>query len=237
MSDADAREVVGGRSGRGRAWPLARAAALVALVVGAGVVALVVGVPSTQQVRASVGGWGWWAEVAYAGLYAVVTLTPLPKTVFTLAAGAVLGLAGGLPAVVAGALLGAVAAFFLGRLLGRDAVQRFTGARVDRLDDLLARRGLAAVLAARLVPVVPFTATNYLAGLTALRLRDFVVGTVVGILPATTAYVTIGAFGSEPGSWPVLASVAALVVLTLAGALVAWRRRRGRTLARPNVRS
>ncbi len=212
-------------AGPSRTVLVLRLAAFAALVVAAAVVALVVGVPSTSQVRTTVDGWGWWAEVAFVGLYAVVTLTPLPKTVFTLAAGAVLGLAGGLPAVLVGAMLGALTAFFLGRLLGREAVQRLTGARVDRLDALLARRGLAAVLAARLVPVVPFTAMNYVAGLTALRLRDYVVGTAVGILPATTAYVTIGAYGSEPGSWPVLASVGALVLLTGGGALVTWRRR------------
>lgn len=203
-----------------------RLAVLGGFVVAVVVAAIVVGAPSTQQVRTIVAGWGWWAEVAFAGLYAVVTLTPLPKTVFTLAAGAVFGLAGGLPSVVAGALAGAVAAFFLGRMLGREGVQRFTGARVDRLDELLDRRGLVTVLAARLVPVVPFTAVNYVAGLTGLRLRDFVVGTVLGILPATTAYVTIGAYGSAPGSWPVLVSVGALVLLSAIGVLAAWRRRR-----------
>lgn len=208
-----------------RAVLVARLVAFAAFIAAAGVVALVVGVPSTQQVRTTVAAWGWWAEVAFAGLYAVVTLTPLPKTVFTLAAGAVFGLGGGLPSVVAGALVGSLASFFLGRVLGREGVRRFTGARVDRLDDLLERRGLTAVLAARLVPVVPFTAMNYVAGLTSLRLRDFVVGTALGMLPATTAYVTIGAYGSAPGSWPVLVSVAGLVLLTAVGAVAAWRRR------------
>ena len=214
-----------GPTGASRAALIARLVAFGGFIFVAGVVALTVGVPSTQQLRTTVAGWGWWAEVAFAGLYAVVTLTPLPKTVFTLAAGAVLGLGGGLPAVVVGALVGALAAFFLGRALGREGVRRFTGARIDRLDDLLERRGLAAVLAARLVPVVPFTAMNYVAGLTSLRLRDFVVGTALGILPATTAYVTIGAYGSAPGTWPVLVSVGGLVLLTAAGAVAAWRRR------------
>ncbi len=221
-------------TGASRVVLIARLVAFGGFIVVAGVVALTVGVPSTQQVRTTVAGWGWWAEVAFAGLYAVVTLTPLPKTVFTLAAGAVFGLGGGLPSVVVGALVGALAAFFLGRALGREGVRRLTGTRIDRLDDLLERRGLVAVLAARLVPVVPFTAMNYVAGLTSLRLRDFVVGTALGILPATTAYVTIGAYGGAPGSWPVLVSVLGLVLLTLVGAVAAWRRRSGRRRVSPD---
>lgn len=72
-----------------------------------------------------------------------------------------------------GATVGAVAAFYLGRLLGRDAVQHFTGARLQTLDRYLARRGFWAVLAARLVPIVPFNALNYLSGLTAVRASSY----------------------------------------------------------------
>ena len=45
-------------------------------------------------------------------------------------------------------------------------------------------------------------------------------------MPATTAYVTVGAYGWQPGAWPLWAALAGLVVLT-AGGLVIERRRRG----------
>ncbi|MGL1330338.1 TVP38/TMEM64 family protein, partial [Vibrio parahaemolyticus] len=87
------------------------------------------------------------------------------------------GLVWGFPVAFAmvyvGALLGAAASFALGRALGREAVERFTGARVARLDAAIGRRGLPAVLGARLVPVIPFTLINYGAGLTSVRRRDY----------------------------------------------------------------
>ncbi|GAA1513017.1 TVP38/TMEM64 family protein [Dactylosporangium maewongense] len=196
---------------------------LVALVVAA---AVLIGVPDQQRLREDVLGLGWWAPVAFSMLYAVVSLSPLPKTVFTLAAGALFGVPAGVAVVVSGAMLGAVAAFHLGRLLGRDSVRWLTGGRIDRLDSLLAGNGLRTIVVARLIPIVPFTAVNYVAGLTSVRLRDFVLGTLVGILPATTAYVTVGAYGSQPGHWPMWAALATLLVLTVGGLAVERHRRR-----------
>ena len=195
---------------------------LVALLVAA---AVLVGVPDQQRLRDDVAALGWWAPVAFSALYAVVSLSPLPKTVFTLAAGALFGLAGGVAVVMTGAMLGAVAAFHLGRLLGRDTVRWLTAGRLDRLDTRLSEHGLRTIVLARLIPVVPFTAVNYLAGLTAVRLRRFVAGTVVGIVPATTAYVTVGAYGWQPGHWPMWAALGTLLVLTVGGLALERRRR------------
>jgi uncharacterized membrane protein YdjX (TVP38/TMEM64 family) len=211
------------RSGR-----IVRIAALLVLAAVMIVALVRVGIPGRQQLRAEVGGWGWWGPVAFVGLYGLVSLSPLPKTVFTLTAGALFGVAAGVGIVVTGAMLGAVAAFGVGRWLGRDAVRRLAGRRVGALDVRLGRRGLWAVMFLRLVPVVPFTAVNYLAGCTSVRLRDFLLGTVIGIVPATTAYVTVGAYGWQPGAWPVWAALAALVVLTVGGLVVERQRRRSR---------
>lgn len=204
---------------------MARAIAFAVFVAVAVAVGVLVPLPSVDEVRATVASLGPWGGPALAVVYALVTLTPAPKNVLSIAAGLAFGFWTALLWVYLGALLGAAVAFVLGRALGRDAVERFTGARVARVDDLLARRGLLAVLGVRLVPVVPFTAINYVAGLTAVRRRDYALGTALGIIPGTVAYVALGAYGLELG-WPAWVALGVLGALTLAGAVVAWRGRR-----------
>ncbi|MEO7261173.1 MAG: TVP38/TMEM64 family protein [Jatrophihabitantaceae bacterium] len=199
---------------------------LVALIGVVVLLAYLIGIADLAQLRAQFAGRGWWAGVGYAVVYAAATLSPLPKSVFTLTAGAVFGLAEGLIVVVAGSSAGAVLAFYLARGIGRDGLRRLTAVRGDRLDAQIARHGFLTILVARLIPVVPFTAVNYLAGVTALRVRVFLTATMLGILPASTAYVALGAYGSQPGSWPVWTALTALAVITGAGALVGLRHRR-----------
>ncbi len=198
---------------------------LLVLVAAASVAALVFHLPPIQEIRGFFTNTGWWGPAAFILAYAALTLAPVPKNVLSVAAGLVFGFAGGIAVVLAAAILGAIAAFWLGRWLGREAVEKFTGARVEKVDRLLRRRGLAAMIGVRLVPVLPFTAINYTAGLTSIRWWPYFLGTVIGILPGTVSFVTLGAFGLQPG-WQLNLALGALGLLTLAGLVVALRRRR-----------
>jgi len=204
---------------------MVRAITLAVFVAVAVAVGILVPIPGLEELRAWVADWGIAGGVIFALVYASITLTPAPKNVLSVAAGLAFGFWWALVAVYAGALLGAAVAFILGRGLGRDAVERFTGARVARLDELVRRRGLLAVIGVRLIPIIPFTAINYGAGLTALRRRDYALGTALGIIPGTVAYVALGAYGLEFG-WPAWTAIGVLGALSLAGAIVAAKRRR-----------
>ncbi len=155
----------------------------------------------------------------------------MPKNLLGILGGLLFGMALGLLLVWGAAMLGAMAAFVIGRALGREAVEQMTGARVARVDEALARHGLLSVIAVRLVPVLPFTAINYSAGLTGLPYRAYLLGTAVGILPGTVAYVALGAYATDLSSWPIVAAVTALIVLTVAGVVAArlWRKPRTET--------
>lgn len=195
------------------------------IVVAAVVVALVVGVPPLADVRAAVAAAGWAGPALFAALYAGLSLTPVPATVLSIGAGVLFGFPLGVPVVMAGAFTGATVGFLLARHLGRSALDGIGGERLARLDDLLRRRGLLAVLAVRMVPVLPFAVINMACGLSALRTRDYLVGTGLGMLPAVTAFVGIGAYGTEPGSLPFLVSAGGLALLLVGGAVLARRRR------------
>lgn len=196
-----------------------------ALLTAGVVVATAVGLPTVTDLRAGLAAAGWAAPVLYAALYAGLTLTPTPATALSIAAGLLFGLPTGLAVVMTGALLGASTAFGLSRTLGRQAVTRLDSQRLRRLDELLRRHGLLAVIGVRLLPLLPFGPLNYACGLTNVGARHYLLGTAIGILPAALAFVTIGAYGDTPGSTPFLVALGGLALLTLAGAAAARGRR------------
>lgn len=218
------------RSDSRRRWAVARLVLLVVFVALVGTVGFLLLPHDPAEIREWAADIGPAGAVVFVVAYAGFTLTPVPKNVLTIAAGLVWGFWVALGLVYVGALLGAAAAFVLGRSLGREAVERLTGARMARVDAVLAHRGFLAVLGTRLVPVIPFTLINYGAGLTAIRRRDYALGTAVGILPGSAAYVALGAYGWELGP-PFWIALAALGVLALGGVVAAavLRRRDGPT--------
>jgi uncharacterized membrane protein YdjX (TVP38/TMEM64 family) len=218
---------------RDRRW--VRPLVLGVLLAAGVVVATTVDIPTVEGLRAGLASAGWAAPVLYAALYAGLTLTPTPATLLSIGAGLLFGLPEGLAVVMTGALIGASTAFGMSRTLGRQAVARLDSQRLRRLDELLRRHGLLAVIGVRLVPLLPFGPLNYACGLTDVRVRDYLLGTPVGILPATLTFVTIGAYGLTPGSTPFLVAIGGLALLTLAGAAAGrhrMARRRGERGAR-----
>lgn len=209
---------------------LIRFGILLALIAAGTVAVLLVGIPDAATLRENFAQAGVMGVLAFIGLYALLSLTPIPASALTIAAGISFGLVRGILVVDIAATIGAIAALYLGRLLGRDAVRGMAGARLDSLDELLSRRGLLSVILVRLVPIFPFAAVNYASGLTAVKVRDYVIGTAIGILPASVAYVAVGAYGSKPGSLPFVLAVSSLVIVTVVGGVLARRRRQGRTV-------
>ena len=133
-------------------------------------------------------GWGERAGLLLAILaFTAAVSLAIPLSFLTLVVLAALGPWQGMLCAVLGALFGACISYVLGRWLGFDALQRLGGTRINAISQRLAQRGLWAVVAVRLVPVAPFAVVNLLAGATHLRLRDLLLGTVIGIMPSTLA--------------------------------------------------
>ncbi|MFQ5704507.1 MAG: TVP38/TMEM64 family protein [Gemmatimonadales bacterium] len=129
-----------------------------------------------------------WAPLIFVFAYATATAFALPGSLLTIAGGAVFGFWGGSLLNSLGANLGASAAFGLSRALGRDGVEALVGGRIEGLNKATEQHGFLALLVLRLIPLVPFNALNFGSGLTAMRWRDYVLATVLGILPGTLVY-------------------------------------------------
>merc|ERR1712232_416881 len=130
------------------------------------------------------------------------TVLFVPGSILTLGAGFVfanafglgIGILLGTLSVFFGASAGAILAFLFGRYLLRDWVKGLTKnyAIFEALDAALEDKGFRIMTLHRLSPIIPFNAINYIAGVTAISARDYVLA-MFAILPGSILYVFLGA--------------------------------------------
>jgi uncharacterized membrane protein YdjX (TVP38/TMEM64 family) len=168
---------------------------------------------------------GAWAPALFIALQVLVTVPPVPRTIFTVAAGLLFGSVTGVVLAVTATALAAVAAFWLVRLTGGGLMERFA----DRGPVVWTRRrldrsGLLTVTSLRLIPALPFSLLNYAAGLSGVRFTPYLGGTVLGTLPGTVALVVLGDAVTGRVSPAMLAVSVTGGLIGLVGAAVAARR-------------
>jgi phospholipase D1/2 len=167
------------------------------------------------------GPWLVAAGVAVGGMLLV------PVTAMIVGSALIFGPVVGFAAAFGGSLLAASAGFGAGRLLWGDVLRRIAGRRLRRLRVRLARRGVAAVAALRVVPVAPFTVVNLVAGASPVRFGDYLLGTILGMGPGAAVLCVLSHHLARAVFDPGLTTLATLAALVaLAWAALAWLRRR-----------
>lgn len=153
------------------------------------------------------------------GAFVLGSVLVVPVTAMIVAVILVFGPWLGVAYALGGSLLGAAATYGIGRIAGPQTVRRIAGAHVDRLSRALSRRGILAVITIRYMPVAPFAVINLVAGTTHIGLRDFMVGTLVGMAPGIVAVAIfidrVVAAMRDPGPATV-AILVAMIVLVIA---------------------
>lgn len=228
-----------------------RAAFHAGLLAGAAIVLCLVAAlfPVREELAALLGWIG--RRGALGGVLLCLAWIPaavlfVPGSVLTLGTGFLLGPAWGLLVVSVGSTLGATAAFVVGRWLGREWVRERIGGhqRLGGVDSAIEREGFKVVLLLRLSPLIPYNALNYALSLTGVGLREYVIGSWLGMLPGTVLYVALGAgarslaaamtgAGERPVAW--LALVAAGLLATAAAVWLVARAARRALAARTEV--
>jgi uncharacterized membrane protein YdjX (TVP38/TMEM64 family) len=117
----------------------------------------------------------------------------VPMPVLGAVAGVAFGPVTGAATSLAAMTITACVQFLLARHVVGARVRQRLGHRLQRVNQLLERRGVTAVAGVRLLPG-PFSELNMLAGLTLLTLGDFTIGTIIGCVPKAVAWSGLGAF-------------------------------------------
>lgn len=207
---------------------LGRIAALVLVAAGMAAVIANRGALGPAEIKNAIGG-APLAPLIFVLAHIVASLIFVPRTLLAVVAGLLFGAIGGFIWAMVGSTLGAVAGFLLARYVNSGLIDPES---LPRLGPLLLRAeagGWRAVALVRLIPVIPHPVTNYGLGLTRLSLASYTLGTLVGQIPMTVAYVEFGTAGdrllSSGANWllPTLIGLAVVLASILLPRLVARR--------------
>jgi len=138
--------------------------------------------------------FGVAGSLLYGAVYVIAAVLFVPASPMTAAAGFIYGPLLGTLIVSPASVLGATLAFLISRHLARD----WAAAKMEKypqfpvIDRAIEKNGFKVVLLLRLQLVIPYNLLNYALGLTRIRLRDFLIATWIGMLPATFLYVYLG---------------------------------------------
>lgn len=150
-------------------------------------------IPSPAVMRDWAHSFGPVGLIVFLVAYAIITVTPVPRTIFTLASGLLYGSLAGVVVSVSASTLAAVLAFLFARRIAGERVQSYIRHPLAKhVQQQLSERGWLAVWSVRLIAPVPFALQNYLCGVSTVRLVPYTLASFMGLIPMTTAVVLLG---------------------------------------------
>lgn len=126
-------------------------------------------------------------------VYIVVVALSLPAgSLLTITGGLLFGTVAGTLYVVLAATIGATIVYLAARYAFHDYMHAKAGSAIRRMEQGFAENAMSYLMVLRLVPLFPFWLVNLVPALLGVKLRSFLIGTMVGIIPGTFVYASVG---------------------------------------------
>ena len=149
-----------------------------------------------------------WSPLLVLVIYVGLGLLVFPVTILIAATAVLFGPWLGFAYALGGSVTSALTAYGAGALFGKKFMRYNPGPMVARVSKALGRHGVIAIVTMRLLPVAPFTVVNVLAGASHVSIRDFALGTVIGMAPGIAVMTILGSGLGELSRAPGISSVA-----------------------------
>jgi uncharacterized membrane protein YdjX (TVP38/TMEM64 family) len=175
-----------------------------------------------EAIQSFIAAQGVLAPLVYMGLLTVaIVIAPMPGWPLVVASAALFGPFWGAVYAVPAVCLGATIAFGLARRYGRPLVLRLVPeSRLVQFErQLSGRQETLILLVLRLMPFSPFDIINYAAGLTRISYRNFILVTIMGVVPHNFVLAYFGHYGLTGNILGILA-----ICLLLLLAILLWPR-------------
>lgn len=134
------------------------------------------------------------APILFIALYALAIAFSVPGgAVMTITGGFLFGTVFGTVWVVIAATIGATGLFVIAKTAFGDALRAKAGPWLEKLEAGFQENALSYLLVLRLIPLFPFVVVNLVPALLGVRLRIYVLGTALGIIPGSFVFTSVGA--------------------------------------------
>jgi len=165
--------------------------------------------------------------ILYLGIYAIKPLLLIiPTNMVALVGGGLFGPIKGFIFTMIGFTISGTIAFYLARVLGRDFVAGILRKRFNKLENMMQESGFKYLFILRLPPVIPYDPLSYACGLTNISYKDFILASLIGVIPETICYSIIGTSFKNPLSPQFMIPMAVLIIGTLSAKYVIGRGRK-----------
>ncbi|RYR69274.1 hypothetical protein Ahy_A03g015835 isoform B [Arachis hypogaea] len=150
-----------------------------------------------SQFSVFIEGYGPAGYALFVAVYAGLEILAIPAIPLTMSAGLLFGSVIGTIIVSISGTVAASVAFLIARYFARERILKLVegNKKFLAIDKAIGENGFRVVTLLRLSPLLPFSLGNYLYGLTSVKFVPYVLGSWLGMLPGTWAYVSAGAFG------------------------------------------
>ncbi|MDG4718989.1 MULTISPECIES: TVP38/TMEM64 family protein [Thalassospira] len=131
--------------------------------------------------------------LGFMGIYVIAVALSLPLgSILTISGGFLFGAVLGTTYVVSAATLGAVIVYLAARYAFYDVMHNKAGSAIRKMEHGFAENAFSYLMVLRLIPIFPFWLVNLVPALLGVPLRSFILGTLLGIIPGTFVYASIG---------------------------------------------
>jgi uncharacterized membrane protein YdjX (TVP38/TMEM64 family) len=169
-----------------------------------------------RHVRSYILSYGKFASIIFVLIYSLKPiLLVVPVLPLSIVAGSVFGPYKALLLSMIGCFTSATLAFFLAKFLGRSFVDKLLKGKAMKLDSNIEKHGALIMGIMRLSFVFPYDPLSYAAGLTKMKYKDFILGTMIGIFPEMVSYSFIGKSLEHPFSIKFFIPIISIIVIAL----------------------
>lgn len=163
-------------------------------------------------------------KYAYLVFLVIFALKPLiliiPSNILSISSGIVFGPILGTILTSIGFFVSGSLAFFIARILGRDAVNKILRGKALNLNNKLEHNGFKVLFFLRLIPVLPYDPVSYAVGLSKVKYRDFIIASVIGVVPEVVCYSIIGENAMNPLSPKFFIPLSIIVLTTITSGVI-----------------